>query len=153
MITANKIRVEVGAKPSVKEEGVIYFSSFDEMQKVLNNKRIELLEAIKKHAPESIYELARIVKRDQGNVTKDVNILRKYGFIQIDKHKEGKRMKSSPRVEPDSIEMVIKLGAGMYGVAKESLELLSDEFKGEKLKANTKDLKTKINKTVKEFKE
>jgi len=123
------------------------------MQKVLNNNRIELLEAIKKYNPQSIYELASIVDRDQGNVTKDINILEKYGFVEVKKSKEGKRMKSAPSVDSDAIEMIIKLGAGFYGVAKDSIEQISDEFKGENLKKNKNVLKKTINNLQRELKE
>lgn len=149
--TAN-IRVEVGVIPKKRSPGVVYFSSFEEMNVVLNTQRIALLEAIRKHNPESIYALAKILERDQGNVTKDVNILEEYGFVQITRTRDGGRMKSEPRTDVEAIEMIIKLGAGAYGIAKDSIDELSSEFKGEKLKDNADFAKKELKRIVKPIK-
>lgn len=152
MLTANTIRVEIGEIPKKREQDVIYFKSFEEMQKVLNQNRVRLLKVIREKRPDSIYQLAALVKRDQGNVTKDINVLKKYGFIKIEKKKEGKRTKSSPTVESEAIEMIIKLGAGLYGVAKDSLVGVADEFSGEKLADNTAAFQKQVKSSLKPVK-
>ena len=151
-IKAKNIRVEVGAIPKKKKPGVIYFSNFDEMNKVLNSRRIELLEMIKREKPDSIYQLAILADRDQGNVTKDVNILDKYGFIEVIKTKEGNRTKSEPIIDSEGIEMIIKLGAGAFGLAKETFEQISNEFKDDKLKENKEHVKKKYKNIIKPLK-
>ncbi|MBR9691898.1 hypothetical protein GOV06_03865 [Candidatus Woesearchaeota archaeon] len=151
-IKAKTIRVEVGEIPKKKKEGVIYFSNFEEMNKVLNSRRIELLEIIKREKPDSIYHLASLVNRDQGNVTKDVNLLNKHGFIEIIKVKEGNRTKSEPTLDSEGIEMIIKLGAGAFGLAKETFEQVSKEFKDDNLKQNTEQVKKKYKNLIKPLK-
>jgi predicted transcriptional regulator len=152
-IKAKNLRVEVGEIPKEKNKGIIYFSNFEEMNKVLNNNRIELLEIIKKEKPDSIYQLAIILNRDQGNVTKDVNILEKNGFIDVIKTKEGKRVKSEPVIDSEGIEMIIKLGAGAFGLAKETFEQVSKEFKNKNLEKNTEEFKKTYKKAVKPLKQ
>lgn len=147
-IRAKKIKVEIGEIPKTKEKGVVYFASFEDMNKVLTSKRIEVLETIKEKNPESIYELAQILNKDQGNVTKDVKILEKNGFVEIQKQKTGERVSSKPFVEVDSIEMVVKLGAGFFGMTKDTLTKVSKEFKGEKLVENKKYTKKKFKQTL-----
>ena len=151
-IKAKNIRVEVGPIPKNKKPNVIYFSNYEDMNKVLNSGRIELLNIIKKEKPESIYQLATLANRDQGNVTKDINLLKKHGFIDIIKTKEGERVKSEPVIDSEGIEMVIKLGAGVFGLAKETFEQVSDEFKDKKLKENKEYVKGKYKGIAKPFK-
>ena len=147
-LQARHIRVEVGEIPKKRKEGTIYFSSYEEMSKVLSPQRVAVLEAIRNENPESIYQLAQMLGRDQGNVTKDVQMLEQYGFIKVAKTKEGNRTRSEPKAEAEEIEMIIKLGAGLYGVAKDALEEVSSEFKGEKLEANKKEVKSKYRQTI-----
>jgi len=147
-VKAKSIRVEIGQVPKQKKKDVVYFSSFEEMNKVLTPNRIELLEIIRTKKPESIYQLAQFAGKDQGNVTKDVNVLEEHGFLEIIKTKEGNRMKSEPRSDYNMIEMAIKLGAGAFGVAKETLDTLSTEFEGENLKENTDFVKKKYGSIV-----
>ena len=147
-IKTKNIRIEIGEIPEKKKEGVAYFESFDKMNKILTPKRLELMEVVKARKPDSIYELAKILKRDQGNVTKDVNILSKYGFLELDKTKEGERTKIKPTLESGGIELMIKFGAGAFGIAKEILEDVSKEFNGEKLIDNREYIRNKIKKTT-----
>ncbi len=151
-LQAKQIRVEVGEIPKEKRDGVIYFKDFEEMNKILNAQRVKILETIKKEKPESIYQLAQMLSRDQGNVTKDVNLLHEYGFIEITKTSEGKRTKSVPEFEEEGIEMIIKFGAGMFGIAKDAFAEASEEFKDENLKKNQQYTKEKIAKTLKPLK-
>lgn len=152
-IQIKRIKVEVGAIPKKKNKDIIYFSSFEEMNKVLTSSRVEILNAIKEHNPESIYELAKILEKDQSNITKDVNLLEKYGFLEIEKKKKGERITSKPNFEGDSIEMVIKMGAGMFGMAKGALENISKEFKEDKLNKNKEYTRKQLRKALKPFKE
>ena len=152
-INAKNVRVEINTNPKKREKDVIYFENFEEMIKVLTPSRVELIEAIKKHHPKSIYQLAIILKRDQGNVTKDVNILKKYRFIEVNESKEGDRKKFEPKVESEAIEMIVKLGAGTFGIAKDIVEDISGEFKDQKLEENKKYAKQEYKKMVKPIKE
>lgn len=145
-LRASTLRVEVGPIPAKKKKDTIYFATYEDMAKVLTPNRVELLETIKKKNPESIYELAKLVGRDQGNVTKDVNLLQKEGFIKIEKTKEG-REKAEPKVEEEGIEMLIKFGAGVFGIAKDAFEEVSQEFSDKNLEKNKKYIKENFKET------
>lgn len=151
-IKLNKTKVEIGQIPKEKKKGVIYFESFEEMNKVLTSNRLEILNVIKEENPESIYELAQLLKKDQGNITKDVNLLEKYGFLEIHKQKKGGRVSSKPICEIDNLEMVIKIGAGIFGIAKNKALEISKEFKGEKLNENKRYASNKTKDVLKPIK-
>ena len=59
-------KIERGEK--VKKHEGISFDSIDAMRKVLTEERLRVLRAIKKEHPESIYELAKKLKRDIKNL-------------------------------------------------------------------------------------
>ena len=150
VIKAKKIRVEVGPVPVKKQDGIIYFKDFQSMNEILTATRIELLETIREKQPESIYRLAELVGRDQGNVTRDVNILEQHGFVEVKRTKEGKRMKSEPQIGSETIEMVIRLGAGTFGMAREALDKVSEEFKEENIEKNKEYAQEKYRHAIKE---
>lgn len=135
-IQAKDVRVEIGPIPKDRKKGVIYFSSFEEMSKVLTPSRVEILNAIKSENPKSVYELAKILDKDQANVLKDVRVLEDYGFLDVEKIKDGGRVSSKPNCDINNIELIIKVGAGFFGLAKDTLEGMSEEFRGEKLDKN-----------------
>ncbi len=59
----------------------IGFPNITEFRRCFTDKRIELLKAIKKHEPESVYALAKLLKRDYKNVYDDVKYLADLGLI------------------------------------------------------------------------
>src|SRR3989338_6003649 len=61
------------------------------VRKILSNEKARLLHTIKKKSPGSIYELAKMLKRDFKSVSEDVKLLEKFGFIQMSAEKTGKR--------------------------------------------------------------
>jgi predicted transcriptional regulator len=77
--TGKSLQKEKRAK---KETGV-YFTSVEAFRKVLTQRRMEVLHAIRTERPSSIHELSRILKRDIKNVAMDVKYLTQVGFIEI----------------------------------------------------------------------
>lgn len=73
---------------------ILSFPSYEVLGKIITGPRLELLSAIKNHNPQSIQELARIVKRDIKNVHGDVKILVEYGLIDLKSN--GPRKASLP---------------------------------------------------------
>jgi len=65
----------------------VVFGSLTEMARVLSPRRLELLGLIRRHHPESVRELTVLAGRDIKNVSGDVRILERYGFIEVDKDK------------------------------------------------------------------
>ncbi len=91
---------------NVKAKSVISFNSLSVMRKFITDERLKVLRAIKKHHPSSIYELAKILKRDTKNVANDVGYLEDIGLLEVKKTKKG-RQKSTPSVNYDKILLEI----------------------------------------------
>lgn len=89
----------------VQKKTAIYFSNLREMRKVLTEKRLELLKAIKDKKPASVYKLARIVDRDIKNVLQDLTYLHELGLVEITETKD----KKTPRVAYDKIAFEVAI--------------------------------------------
>ena len=90
-----------------KKESVS-FDNIDIMRKVLTNKRLKLIKAIKKYKPKSIYQLAKIVKRDNKSVNVDLKILSNLGMVDL-KSAEGGRENIVPSVDYEEIDVAIAI--------------------------------------------
>lgn len=97
-------KIERGEK--VKKHEGISFDSIDALRKVLTEERLKVLRAIKKEHPESIYELAKKLKRDIKNTFNDVQFLAEAGLLELKKTKDG-REKTTPLVNYDKIMLEI----------------------------------------------
>jgi predicted transcriptional regulator len=86
----------------VKKHTGVYFENLDAMRRVLTEKRMEVLHAIKKREPSSTYELAKILGRDITNVIDDLKYLKELGFVSLRKEKNA-RGKTVPAVSYDKI--------------------------------------------------
>ena len=53
------------------------------MEKIVTRARVELIEAIRNHKPKSVTELAKIVKRPQESISRDLTILNNYGVLEF----------------------------------------------------------------------
>jgi len=92
---------------SVKNRSTISFESLKAMRKFITDERLKILKIIKKYHPCSIYELAKILKRDTKNVSDDVHYLAELGLIEIEKGKSNGREKTTPVVNYDKILLEI----------------------------------------------
>ena len=99
---AKEAMKSVAKGKDVKPQSVISFESLKTMRKFITDERLRILKAIKKNKPESIYQLAKLLKRDAKNVSDDVHYLSGLGLIEIKKTKEG-RQKTRPVVEYEKI--------------------------------------------------
>ena len=89
-------RLDAGGKVAKKKPG-IYFENIDTMRKIITEERIRILHVIKTEHPASIYELAKLLKRDLKNVSDDVHYLAEVGLLELEKAKVG-REKTTPKV-------------------------------------------------------
>ena len=97
-------KVRKGGK-TAKKRGV-YFTDLEAMRRVLTEKRLELLRAIKDQQPDSVYELAKNVKRDIKNVNEDLLLLRDMGLVSMTRSRKG-RERLTPKVNYDKIQLEI----------------------------------------------
>src|SRR3989338_4100194 len=86
----------------------IGFESVEGFRKVMTDKRMGLLKAIKERSPDSVYELAGIVNRDLKSVNDDLKILKGLGLISLRKSQE-KRVRVKPSVEFDRLDVQIPI--------------------------------------------
>lgn len=93
--------LEKGEKVRKKKPGV-YFKDLETMRKAITEEKLKILRLIKEKHPGSVYELAKLLKRDAKNVANDVNYLQDLGLIELKKNKEG-RSKNIPLVNYDKI--------------------------------------------------
>lgn len=87
---------------SVRNRSTLSFESMKAMRSFITDERLRILRTIKKYSPESIYELAKILKRDTKNVSDDIHFLSDLGLIEIKESKNGRR-KTTPRVNYQKI--------------------------------------------------
>jgi predicted transcriptional regulator len=100
--------VEAGRRVD-RREGV-YFTSIGAARNLLTPNRLALLRAVRSGRPGSIYELAKIVKRDLKNVQDDLRLLETYGLIRMaDATRSGKRRVRVPHALFDQIELKIAI--------------------------------------------
>lgn len=92
----------------IEPEAVISFDSIKAMRKFITDERLRILKTIKKFHPQSIYELAKLLKRDTKNVSEDVHFLSELELIKIEKTKGG-RNKTRPVVEYKKILVEISV--------------------------------------------
>ena len=82
----------------VREREGVYFTSIEAARNLLTPNRLALLRAIRIKRPGSIYELAKMVRRDLKNVQGDLKLLERYGLVRMSQeHGKGKRQVKIPR--------------------------------------------------------
>ena len=94
-------RLEKGEKVRKKKPG-IYFKDLGTMRKAITEGKLKIIRLIKEKHPGSVYELAKMLKRDPKNVANDVIYLHELGLIELKKTKDG-RAKNTPSVNYDKI--------------------------------------------------
>jgi len=103
---AKNVMKSLSKGSKVEPKSVISFGSIDVMRKFITDERLRALKTIRKYKPSSIYELAKILKRDTKNVSEDVKYLEQLGFIELKKSTTG-RSKTTPLVNYDKILLEI----------------------------------------------
>lgn len=83
-----------GEVQSIQPKGTIIFTSLAALARALSPVRLELLGAILKHKPESIYALAKFIERDFKNVYSDIKLLVEIGMVEL--KPSGKRHSVRP---------------------------------------------------------
>lgn len=92
-----------------KRKAGVYFESLDVMRKAITHERLKILRVIKGKRPASIYELAKLLKRNLKNVSDDVHYLADLGLIELERGKSNGREKTLPIVNYDKILLEISV--------------------------------------------
>ncbi len=99
-------KLEAGGK--IKKEEGIYFESIDTMRAILTNKRLLILKTIREKEPNSIYELAKILRRDIKNINQDLKLLSDVGLVTLEKIETDKK-RVIPHVDYSKILLEISV--------------------------------------------
>ena len=85
------------------------FEGLSALRNLLSNEKARILHVIKEQKPNSIYSLAKNVKRDFKSVHDDVKLLERFGFIELISERTKKRGRLRPVTVVDSINIEIKI--------------------------------------------
>lgn len=85
------------------------FEGLSALRKVLSNEKARILHTLKTKKPKSLYELAKILKRDFKSISQDVKLLERFGFIDMVAEKSGNRNRLRPVIVVDTINISIKV--------------------------------------------
>jgi len=96
---------ETGDLEDHDEKAVLQFGTYDDLVDSLTPLRLELIQAIAEHSPESMREAARLVDRDVSDVHSDLKHLEVLGVLALEEGSPGGAMR--PAVPFDRIEIHI----------------------------------------------
>ena len=104
-------RLDAGERDPRWAEAVLTFHTFDSLQSVLTDERIELLRLIHQRRPPSLTALAALSGRDLKRISEDVRRLALLGFIEVEKAPVagGKTKQKAPRPRYDTVLVEIPL--------------------------------------------
>lgn len=81
------------------------FEGITELRQLISNEKARILYVIKNQNPDSLYTLAKMLKRDFKSVRQDVKLLEKFGFLTLKEESKGKRRKLKPSVVIDKLQI------------------------------------------------
>jgi len=84
------------------------FEGLAALRHLLSNEKARILNLIKIKKPISIYQLAKMLKRDFKSVNDDIKLLEKFGFIDLIAQKTGNRERLKPILVVDSVHINIR---------------------------------------------
>jgi len=96
-IRQRMLDIAAGRITPTAQEPKIWVRSVDEFRKLMSEKNVNLLAAIRTQHPKSISELAQNIHEDQGNLTKRLKMLASFGLVELE---EGERIRGKSAVVP-----------------------------------------------------
>ncbi len=85
------------------------FSDLSLLRQLFSNEKARLLHFIKMKKPDSIYSLAKSLGKDFKTVRSDIEILKKFGFIEISEEKKNGRIIHKPFLTANTINISIRI--------------------------------------------
>jgi predicted transcriptional regulator len=101
--------LRTGRRTSKEPRDEVGFTSIEAARNFLTRERLSLMRTIRTRHPGSLYELAKMVKRDFKNVQEDIGILERHGLVRISKEPRGKRKVKVPEVLFEEIALKIAI--------------------------------------------
>lgn len=106
--TLREVLRRVARGDRMAREPGFYCESVEELRRILTEERLELLLAITRHRPAVVHQLAGAVGRDYKNVSTDVALLERPGWVTSET-RAGKGRAQAPTVPYDEIHVTIDL--------------------------------------------
>ena len=91
---------EITSKPS---DPKVWFTSMRSLAEVLSDENRAMLDVIRQTNPNSISELAQLTGRKQGNLSRTLKTMSRYGLVRMEKNERSLR----PVVLADSYQLSI----------------------------------------------
>jgi len=85
------------------------FDGISSLHKLLNKEKARLIDCIKYKKPISIYSLAKTLERPFKAVTDDVNLLKRFGIIELIKERTKNRVRHRPVVVTDHLIIHLRI--------------------------------------------
>ena len=85
------------------------YSDLGILRQLLSNEKARLLNVIKTKQPASIYALAKFLGRDFKTVKQDIDLLKKFGFIDIIEEKRNNRTLHRPVITATTINIMVRI--------------------------------------------
>ncbi len=101
--------VRTGRRIPKQSKNEVGFTSIEAVRNFLTRERLALMRTIRSRHPASLYELAKMVKRDFKNVQEDIGILVRHGLVRISSEPRGKRKVKVPQVLFEEIALKIAI--------------------------------------------
>lgn len=117
-------------EPMIDERNELFFDSEKTFMKFMSQNKQQILKAISRLRPESVYQLAKFVNREYPHVLKDCRDLESFGFIKL-VEQEGTKKQLQPELTFDYD--IIKVNAGnpemmeIFNISEHSNRILLEE--------------------------
>jgi predicted transcriptional regulator len=97
IITTKKAAAKNSLLQDQDEDAQVFvFEDLDKALIVATPCRLTLIELIRENQPESLYELARMVQKNQAYIYREAKILKECGLIEFEQTQESGRKKVRP---------------------------------------------------------
>ena len=106
---AAKVMNKIKKGQKVESSKSVSFGSVESFRQFFTPRRLELMKAIKNKQPGSIYELAKLTRRDFKSVVTDIKILEKYKMINTKKVPVKGGYKVRPIFDYDKLKVEIAM--------------------------------------------
>lgn len=92
-----------------KEKKIIYIDNLDDLRSLMTSGRLSMLSAVRKGKPDSLYALAKLMKKDIKTVATDAAMLSNAGIMRLETYKVGNRKKVRPHFSGSKISLEISI--------------------------------------------
>ena len=101
VLSEMKMTIDSG-KTSIYSD-ILFFDSLNDLMRSASKARLELFQSIKEKKPQSLYELAQMIGKDQSYVLRESRALESMGLINLVETKNGGRDRLRPEALYDKI--------------------------------------------------